>query len=98
MATTKFIFSTPLLPTGEVKRWSETDKKIYKKMVNISRPNVIKVYNETIGGVDRSDQNIATYRISMRQKKWYWPLVADSLDGAIQNAWLHCRYINIFFT
>ena len=98
MATTKFIFSTPLLPTGEVKRWSETDKKIYKKMVNISRPNVIKVYNETIGGVDRSDQNIATYRIYMRQKKWYWPLVADSLDGEIQNAWLLHRYINIFFT
>ena len=84
----------PALPTGEVKRWSKAEKK----MVNISRPNVIKVYNETMGGVDRSDQNIAAYRISMRQRKWYWPLVADSLDGAIQNAWLLHRYINIFFT
>lgn len=28
-----------------------------------------------MGGVDRSDQNISLYRISLRGKKWYFPLI-----------------------
>lgn len=40
-----------------------------------------------MGGVDRSDQNLSLYRISIRGKKWYFPLITHCIDLAIQNAW-----------
>lgn len=40
-----------------------------------------------MGVVDRSDQNMSLYRISIRGKKWYFPLVSDCIDTAEQNAW-----------
>lgn len=46
-----------------------------------------------MGGVDRADQNISLYRVNIRGKKWYFPLIAHGLDMAIQNAWqLHRDY------
>ena len=46
-----------------------------------------------MGGVDRSDQNIAQYRVKIRNKKWYWPLFAWTLDMVVQNAWILHRLI-----
>lgn len=40
-----------------------------------------------MGGVDRCDQNIELYRIAIRGKKWYFPLIAHCIDASIQNAW-----------
>ena len=37
------------------------------------------------------DQNISTYRINIRSKKWWWPLFAYMPDVAMQNAWLLYR-------
>ena len=42
--------------------------------VEIDQPNSISVYNKTMGGVDRMDQNIGAYMINIRSKKWWWPL------------------------
>ena len=33
------------------------------------------------------DQNIASYRINMRNRKWYWPLIAYLLNVSMNNAW-----------
>nr|CAH7715961.1 unnamed protein product [Callosobruchus chinensis]CAH7742158.1 unnamed protein product [Callosobruchus chinensis] len=40
-----------------------------------------------MGGVDRSDQNIAQYRVQIRGKKWYFSLLSHCIDMAITNAW-----------
>lgn len=40
-----------------------------------------------MGGVDRCDENISLYRISIRGKKWYFPLIAQCIDLGIHNAW-----------
>lgn len=40
-----------------------------------------------MGGVDRCDQNTSLYRISIRGKKWYFPLFSHVIDMATQNAW-----------
>lgn len=40
-----------------------------------------------MGGVDRSDQNVSLYRVSIRGKKWYFPLIAHCIDIAVHNAW-----------
>jgi len=44
-----------------------------------------------MGGVDRLDQNIATYRISGRTKKWWWFIFSFLLSATVNNAWLLYR-------
>ena len=39
--------------------------------VEIDQPNSISVYNKTMGGVDRMDQNMGAYMINIRSKKWW---------------------------
>lgn len=70
-------------PVHKAKRFSQQTKKY----VQIDQPAIIKKYNENMGGVDRSDQNIGLYRTSMRGKKWYFPLIAHCLDMSVHNAW-----------
>jgi hypothetical protein len=40
-----------------------------------------------MGVVDKADQNISLYRVSIRGKKWYFPLISHCIDMAEQNAW-----------
>lgn len=75
--------STSVFPTNKAKRFSQKEKKY----IHIDQPKPIKSYNENMGGVDRSDQNIGQYRISIRGKKWYFPLVTHCIDMSVQNAW-----------
>lgn len=72
-----------VLPTMPVKRFSQKEKK----NIYVPQPQVVKKYNESMGGVDRADQNISLYRTQIRGKKWYFPLICHSLDMALQNAW-----------
>ncbi|KAF2879901.1 hypothetical protein ILUMI_26270 [Ignelater luminosus] len=51
------------------------------------QPNIIKKYNENMGGVDRADENISHHRVFIRGKKWYFPIISQILDMAEQNAW-----------
>lgn len=70
-------------PVQSVKRYSQKDKRF----IQVDQPHVVKLYNKNMGGVDRSDQNISLYRTSIRGKKWYFPLIAHSVDMAVHNAW-----------
>ena len=74
-------------PVGSAQRWSSLEKK----RIEIPQPFLIGQYNRNMGGVDRMDQNIAVYRISIRSRKWWWPLFAYLIDVAMQNAWLIYR-------
>nr|CAH7762501.1 unnamed protein product [Callosobruchus chinensis] len=49
-------------PVNPVKRYSQKEKKF----VYIDQPHLVKLYNKNMGGVDRSDQNIAQYRVQIR--------------------------------
>jgi len=40
----------------------------------ITIPQVVSVYNKQMGGKEEMTQNINAYRISIRSKKWWWPL------------------------
>ena len=77
----------PVAPLGNVRRWSRQQRQF----INIQQPYINRVYNATMGGVDRADQNISKYRITMRTKKWWWPFFAYAVDLAVQNAWLLYR-------
>ncbi|XP_025190428.1 LOW QUALITY PROTEIN: piggyBac transposable element-derived protein 1-like [Melanaphis sacchari] len=49
-----------------VSRW---DKK-NKQYINIERPEIIKLYNKSMLGVDKHDQLVSYYRVYMKSRKW----------------------------
>lgn len=70
-------------PMGTAKRWC----RLSKKKINIQQPACVVRYNTYMGGVDQLDQNISTYRIGIRNRKWYWPLISYLLNASMNNAW-----------
>ena len=70
-----------------VRRW---DKK-ESKYVEIPRPEIIKRYNHSMGGVDLLDQLVALYRIFIRSKKWTLRMIFHALDLALVNSWMEYR-------
>jgi DNA excision repair protein ERCC-6 len=67
-----------------------------QKLINkiqVQQPNMIKVYNLFMGGVDRADENIDKYRASIHGKKWYSSPLLFCFELVLQNAWqLHKTY------
>jgi len=78
-----------------VQRWNKKEKKY----IPVERPEVIKLYNQSMGGVDKYDQLISYYRIFLKSKKWTLRMVFHALDMAITNSWLEynldCKNLNI---
>ena len=73
-----------MMPASSVQRYSQAQKKI----VAVARPCLFTAYNQAMGGTDRMDENISTYRIGIRGKKWWWPIFTWILDAAMHNAWI----------
>ncbi|XP_047505945.1 piggyBac transposable element-derived protein 3-like [Pieris napi] len=70
-------------PKQSAKRFSQSEKR----NIVIEEPHIVSIYNKYMGGVDRSDENISHYRIGIRGKKWYMPLLTHMIDLAEHNAW-----------
>ena len=79
-----------LVPLNQAKRWDRTARKA----VFIPQPNLIREYNQGMGGVDLHDKGVANYRIRTRGKTWWWPLFINSLDMAAVNAWKFFQLTN----
>ena len=77
-------------PTKKTPRYSRAAHKV----IDVQQPNVFSKYNKCMGGTDQMDQNINNYRISIRGKKWWWPIFTWFVDAAIQNAWLLSQKTN----
>jgi len=58
-------------PITSAKRWSAAKKC----EISIDQPSLITMYNSCMGGTDQMDQNVNQYRITIRSKKWWWPVV-----------------------
>ena len=70
-----------------VKRWDKKDKKY----TDVARPEVIKLYNHSMGGVDLLDQMISIYRIYIRSKKWTLRMIFHAVDFTAVNSWFEYR-------
>ncbi|KAE9522588.1 hypothetical protein AGLY_017010 [Aphis glycines] len=70
-----------------IKRW---DKK-HKKFVDVERPEVIGLYNKSMGGVDVHDQLVSFYRTFIKSRKWTLRLIAHAFDMASVNSWLEYK-------
>jgi hypothetical protein len=71
-------------PVSTVQRYSQADKKV----IPVSRPSLIGMYNKYMGGTDLMDENVSMYRIGIRGKKWWWPLFTWLIDVSVHNAWV----------
>lgn len=71
-------------------RWS----KEKKQKITVKQPELFSNYNNGMGGVDQMDQNVATYRTRMRQRKWWWPIFCYLLDVSVSNAWILMRKVH----
>ena len=59
---------------------------------NVQQPDLIHAYNQGMGGVDLMDRMVASYRPSIRGKKWHWPLFTNALNVTVVAAWwIHCK-------
>uniref|UniRef100_A0A2S2NID8 PiggyBac transposable element-derived protein 1 n=2 Tax=Schizaphis graminum TaxID=13262 RepID=A0A2S2NID8_SCHGA len=75
------------IASGEVEKVKRWDKKT-KQYLDIEQPEVIKMYNKSMGGVDKIDQLIAYYRIFIKSKKWTLRMMFHAIDMACCNSWL----------
>ena len=71
----------------KVSRWS----KATNTKISIDEPLSLHLYSQYKGGVDRCNQNVNHYRISVRGKKWWWSIFTWLLDCAVHNAWQIAR-------
>ena len=72
---------------SSVSRYSQQTRQ----SINIPIPKSIQTYNRYMGGVDKMDQFISTYRTHIRQRKWWWPIFVYFLNVSVVNAWLLSR-------
>jgi len=67
--------------------------------VDVERPEVIGLYNKSMGGVDIYDQLVSFYRTFIKSRKWTLRLIAHAFDMASVNSWLeykkHARHYEI---
>lgn len=71
-------------PEDEVRRWDRKEGAY----VMVKRPAIIRLYNTSMGGVDKSDFLIALYRTFIRSKKWTLRVIFHYFNLAVCNAWL----------
>jgi len=68
----------------QVRRWS----KVEKDYVHVSRPEVIRLYNSSMGGVDKMDFLLQLYRIFICSRKWPLRVIFHFMSVAVNNSWL----------
>lgn len=74
--------------SDKAKRW---DKKL-KRKIDVTRPEIISLYNSGMGGVDLLDQLISYYRIFIRSRKWPLRLIFHFVDFAVCSSWKEYRH------
>ncbi|XP_049855114.1 piggyBac transposable element-derived protein 3-like [Schistocerca gregaria] len=71
-------------PVEPVKRWSVGERKY----IDVPRPDIVREYNRSVGGVDLHDMLVAFYRNNIGVKRFYLRIVFHLLDMRVVNAWL----------
>ena len=70
-------------PEDRASRWKKTESR----MIEITRPFAVALYNKHMGGVDLVDQCLASYAHRRKNKRWYIRIFFHFLDLVCVNAW-----------
>jgi DNA excision repair protein ERCC-6 len=73
--------------TGDKNHKCKRFDRVKRTSVQIPIPDMVKAYNEFMGGVDLLDAMVAVYRVLYRIKKWWFCFYAWSLSVSAVNAW-----------
>lgn len=79
------VYSTE--PLGVCSRWSKQENK----RIDVQRPHTVKMYNESMGGVDIFGMLISLYRINIRSRRGYMRIVHWVFNASVVNGWLLYR-------
>jgi len=60
-------------------------------MVSVEYPEVVYLYNKSMGGVDKHDQLVSYYRTFIKSKKWALRMIFHVFDMAVVNSWLEYK-------
>lgn len=74
-------------PMDTIQRWDRKDKT----RKDIQCPQIVKVYNKSMGGVDLADMLIALYRTEVKTRRWYIKVFWHLVDIAKVNGWILYR-------
>lgn len=74
----KFVTLLSTFHTSKQTEFPDVDKK----------PEIIKMYNKTKGGVDTLDQLVGTYRCKRKVKRWPVAFYANMMDISAWNAFV----------
>ncbi|KRZ65021.1 PiggyBac transposable element-derived protein 3 [Trichinella papuae] len=58
-----------------------------EKRVYVVEPNIIRQYNQYMGGVDVMDKMLFSYQPKLRSRKWWWNLFSHAMNMAVVAAW-----------
>lgn len=83
-----------LATAGGLMQSTVTRRKRNGNEEEVPAPVLVKMYNRTMGGVDRADQNKGRYSVAavVKTRKWWFRIFCGLLDMAITNAWQLYRY------
>ncbi|CAK6970582.1 piggyBac transposable element-derived protein 3-like [Scomber scombrus] len=59
----------------------------------VSRPEVVKLYNKAMGGVDLLNKLVSLYGTEIQSKKWTLKMITHAFDVAVVNSWLEYRLV-----
>ena len=72
--------------TDQAKRRKKIDGKYQEMLVDI--PPAIKSYNQSMGGVDLSDQLLQYYAVLRKTNKWWKTLFFHFIDVCVVNSYI----------
>ncbi|KAL3211465.1 hypothetical protein MRX96_036399 [Rhipicephalus microplus] len=75
-------------PEGTTKGYNRKERKV----MDVTRPYSVELYNQHMGGVDLVDSFIARYRNYVRNKRGYLRIFFHLLNAAVVNAWILWRW------
>lgn len=80
-------FASNYITSGQPDKIECYDKK-KKSYIEVSRPEVVKLYNETIRGIFLHDHLSSIYRIFLKSQEWTLHMLFHFFDMGISNSWL----------
>ena len=72
-----------ITPIDECNRYDRAQKK----MLKVTSPASVALYNRFMGGVDKTDMLMALYKSKCKTSKWYQRIAIHLFSLAVVNAW-----------